>query len=83
MSQLPRDEALAARYRERARGLAAFERWRSEHPEQRSLDSVFRALGALWALLPPDARTRNDDPDYRGVARMHAALARLGAGRRP
>ncbi len=80
MSRSPTDAELAARYRARARGLEAFERWQEEQPASRSLDSVFRGLGALWRLLPADARARSDDPEYRGIARMHAALSLLGTG---
>lgn len=80
MGRPRRDPMLAAQLRERARGLAAFDCWQQGQPERRSLDSVFRGLGTLYALLPPDVRGRCDDPEYRGVARMHAALARLGTG---
>lgn len=81
MSRQPNDPDLAALYRERARGFADFAAWERQQPDERSLESVFRGLGTLWALLPPDVRSRCDDPEYRGVARMHAALAQLGRGR--
>ena len=62
----------------RRRGLEAFARWDATFPApSRSDASVLADLGALHALLPPEVRAEDPDPDRVGVRRMHRLLAVL------
>ncbi len=74
---VPRQE-LKALMERRNRALNAFNRWESEHP-RRDLGSeqIFASLGTLYALLPPDARHREEDPERKGVQIMHQMLRHL------
>ncbi len=66
---------------ERNRALAAYARWDREHPVAVDPARALAAVAALYRLLPPDARRREDDPEFEGVRRMLDALARLGRSR--
>lgn len=71
---IPRQE-LKILIERRSRALNAFNRWESEHP-RRDLGSeqIFASLGTLYAMLPPDARRRKEDPERKGVQIMHQML---------
>ena len=43
----------------RAAGLAKFDRWAQSHCSKRSAAAVIADIGALYALLPPEARRRD------------------------
>ncbi|HHQ48451.1 MAG TPA: hypothetical protein ENK19_06150 [Acidobacteria bacterium] len=64
--------------RERAAALARYEVWDREHPVELEAAAAVALVGSLYALLPVEARIREDDPEFAGVAQMRRALARLG-----
>ena len=61
--------------------LARYARWEAENPVSLSPEQGIQAVGALYDLLPPEARTVNDDPRYEGVQRMNVVTAKLGSRR--
>ena len=61
--------------------LARSSRWEAENPVSLSPEQGIQAVCALYDLLPPEARTVNDDPRYEGVQRMMAVTAKLGSRR--
>lgn len=64
--------------RRRQAGLEAFQAWERDHPQEHSTADVFKALGFLYLLLPPEARVPPVDLERRGIRRMHRLLAVLG-----
>jgi hypothetical protein len=71
---VPRQK-LKALIERRNRALNAFNRWESEHPRKDpGSERIFASLGTLYALLPPDARRREEDPERRGIQTMHQML---------
>lgn len=70
--------ALKVLIEKRNRALTAFNRWESEHRRSRQdTDQIFARLGTLYALLPPEARRRTEDPNRTGIRIMHQALRHL------
>ncbi len=70
-----------AAIRARARALGRYDERQALRSERQSDDLVFASLSSLYAMLPPDVRARDLDPERVGVRRMHAALAVLGRKR--
>jgi len=71
---VPRQE-LKALIERRNRALNAFNQWESKHPRKDpGSEQIFASLGTLYALLPPDARRREEDPERRGIQIMHQML---------
>lgn len=69
---------LKALIERRKRALTAFNRWEAEHPDrERSSEQIFASLGTLYAMLPPEDRRREEDPERRGIQRMHQMLRHL------
>ena len=71
----------AARLRERAAALERYEAWDRAHRDPLEPAAAIAAVGSLYRLFPEAARRREDDPEFEGVGRMLAALARLGRTR--
>ena len=67
--------------RQRARGLEAFARWEKAHPHRIEGAAALAAVGGLYELLPLEARSREADPDFEGVQRLHAIFERWGRAR--
>jgi len=65
----------------RNRALERFNRWERGHVSDRAVAQVVADLGALRNLLPEALRSHDPDPEKRGIAQMHRALARLGRDR--
>ncbi len=65
--------------RRRQAGFEAFQAWERDNPQERSTADVFKALGFLYLLLPPEVRVPPVDLERRGIRRMHRLLAVLGA----
>jgi len=63
---------LAELLRARVEGFERFARWEESHPARMTPTDAVSSIGALYALLPPEARRRPVDPS--GVRRMHDAL---------
>ena len=61
--------------------VARYVHWEQENPVSLSPEQGVQAVGFLYDLLPPEARTVNDDPRYGGVQRMMALTAKLGSRR--
>ncbi len=78
MSEQTRNESLAVLVERRARALSAFEAWEAAQPAVAPSEDIIARIGLLWELLPPPARLPADDPERRGVRRMHRMLAVLG-----
>ena len=69
---------LKALIERRNRALAAFNRWEAEHPRKDlGSERIFASLGTLYALLPPEHRRRDEDPERRGIQIMHQMLRHL------
>lgn len=64
--------ALAELFRLRIEGFRRFAVWEASHPSRMTPADAVASIGALYELLPPDARRRPVDPS--GVARMRDAL---------
>jgi len=62
--------------REKARAFDAFARWEEEHPHRLEGIAALSAVGCLYDLLPPEARTRETDPEFEGIQRMLAIFER-------
>ncbi len=70
--------ALKVQIEKRNRALMAFNRWESEHhSRQQDAAQIFACLGTLYALLPPEARQKTEDPTRNGIRIMHRALRHL------
>jgi len=80
MTDLPGTSA--ADLRRRAAALAAFDAWQERHPDDSSAAQNLSDVGAIYALLPAEARAEDPDPQRLGVRRLHRDLARIAAGRR-
>jgi hypothetical protein len=65
----------AALLRQRAAGFARFAEWEASHPRTITAAAAVAAVGAIYELLPPAARTRPIDTS--GIQRLHAALRHL------
>jgi hypothetical protein len=63
---------LAALYRARMAAFERFSAWEESHPATLTASDAVASIGALYELLPSDARRRPVDPT--GVARMQNAL---------
>jgi hypothetical protein len=63
---------LAELLRARIEGFERFARWEASHPARMTPAAAVASIGALYVLLPPEARRRPVDPS--GVRRMHDAL---------
>jgi hypothetical protein len=70
-----------AQLRARNHALEQFNRWESGRVSDRAVAEVVADLGALRGLLPEAVRGHDPDPEKRGIAQMHRALARLGRDR--
>jgi hypothetical protein len=68
-------EILRSLVERRRAALERFAAWDRRQPWPRDPAVAFAGIGALWHLLPPEARDR--PIDARGVAAMHRALAVL------
>ena len=62
-------------YSARAAALRRFNEWEEQHPLELDLEQALAAIGALYDLIPSDARKRAVDTE--GVRKMHAALSSL------
>jgi len=67
--------------RSRTAALSVFAEWDRENPVVMDPTRAVAAVASLYRLIPPDARRREDDPEFEGVGRMLDALARLGRSR--
>ena len=57
---------------------AELHRWeRAQPPEEYSPEEALEALSALLEWIPESVRAREQDPERRGVQRMHALLRLL------
>jgi hypothetical protein len=63
---------LAARYRARIAAFERFSTWEESHPATLTASDAVASIGALYELLPSEARRRPVDPS--GVACMQNAL---------
>lgn len=63
---------LAALYRERIAAFERFSAWEQSHPATLMASDAVASIGALYELLPSEARRRPVDP--AGVGRMQNAL---------
>ncbi|MFZ4580563.1 MAG: hypothetical protein ACOYOB_19435 [Myxococcota bacterium] len=75
-------KATAEDIRGRARRLAAFDLWQADYVAERSASATLADLGAIYDLLPLEARAEDRDPLRLGVRRLHRDLARVAAGTR-
>jgi hypothetical protein len=66
---------LADLLRARIAGFERFAKWEATHPASLTPAAAVASIGALYALLPIQARRRPIDPS--GVGRMHDALRHL------
>ena len=62
-------------YSARAAALRRFNEWEEQHPLELDPEQALAAIGALYDLIPPEARKRAVDTE--GVRKMHAALSSL------
>jgi hypothetical protein len=62
-------------YSARAAAFRRFNEWEEQHPLELDPKQALAAIGALYNLIPPEARTRAVDTE--GVRKMHAALSSL------
>jgi hypothetical protein len=62
-------------YSVRAAALRRFNEWEEQHPLELDPGQALAAIGALYELIPPEARKRPVDTE--GVRKMHAALSCL------
>jgi hypothetical protein len=62
-------------YSARAAAFRRFNEWEEQHPLELDPEQALAAIGALYDLIPPEARTRAVDTE--GVRKMHAALSSL------
>jgi hypothetical protein len=62
---------------ERLNGLKRYNEWEKANPVELTPAQALAAVSSLYRLMTPEARQRCDDPTYRGVRKMNAALARL------
>lgn len=61
----------------RLEGLQRYNEWERRNPIELTPTDAIAAVSSLIQLMPQEARERCDDPTYRGVQIMTAALARL------
>lgn len=61
----------------RLEGFRRYNEWERAHPVELTPAQALAAISSLYRLMPAEARERCDDPTYRGVQIMNAALARL------
>ncbi|TET22863.1 MAG: hypothetical protein E3J71_04590 [Candidatus Stahlbacteria bacterium] len=66
---------------ERAAGLKRFAEWETEHPVEMSPAQALAAIGALYDLIPLQARKRDFDSKLKGIIAMRTALAVLKGSR--
>jgi hypothetical protein len=62
-------------YAARAAAFRRFNEWEEQHPLELDPEEALAAIGALYELIPPEARKRAVDTE--GVRKMHAALSCL------
>lgn len=62
-------------YRARLEGYARFAEWEASHPARLTPADAVASVGALYELLPQDARRRPVDPS--GVQHMHRVFRLL------
>jgi hypothetical protein len=59
----------------RAAALRRFNDWEAKHPIHMKGEEALSGVGALYELMPPEARQRPSDPS--GIVKMHQALSHL------
>jgi len=62
---------------ERLNGLRRYNEWEKANPVELTPEQALAAISSLYCLMTSEAQQRCDDPTYRGVRIMNAALARL------
>lgn len=66
---------------ERAAGLRRFAEWEAAHRVEMSSAQTLAAIGALYDLVPRQARRRDFDSKLEGIIAMRTALAVLKGSR--